>query len=222
LHDQVSHFLPFLPHPFNDSLAFPNRARPDRPPFCSHQNIGTFWKYILFSLALYLFERLLREYRSRQRTWITAVILHPSQVIELQFKKEKTRIAAGQYIMLNCPEISYFQWHPFSITSAPEEDFISIHIREFGFERNLRSPSDKADLATKLISFLLGDLTGLVGDFTRSFAETLGCKILKKGEKPDEDQGARIIPLSFSRVLPRIMVRRSLYEQRLPAADRRW
>ncbi|GAA5845561.1 hypothetical protein JCM5353_006754 [Sporobolomyces roseus] len=149
--------------------------KPDRPPFCSYQNIATFWKYILLSLTLYLFERLLREYRSRQRTWITAVIQHPSEVIELQFKKEKTRISAGQYIMLNCPEISYFQWHPFSITSAPEEDFISVHIR-------------------------------VVGDFTRSFAETLGCKVLKKGEQLNADEGAQIVPLSFSRVLPRIMV----------------
>ncbi|KAI9609294.1 hypothetical protein H4Q26_007244 [Puccinia striiformis f. sp. tritici PST-130] len=37
-----------------------------------------------------------------------------------------------QYIFLNCPEVSYWQWHPFTLTSAPEEDYISVHIRCVG------------------------------------------------------------------------------------------
>ncbi len=52
--------------------------------------------------------------------------------MELQIKKEKTTTRAGQYIFLSCPEISYFQWHPFTLTSAPEEDYISVHIRVAG------------------------------------------------------------------------------------------
>jgi NADPH oxidase 2 len=52
--------------------------------------------------------------------------------LELQIKKEKTTIRAGQYIFLSCPEISYFQWHPFTLTSSPEEDYISVHIRVAG------------------------------------------------------------------------------------------
>lgn len=34
-----------------------------------------------------------------------------------------------QYIFLCCPEISVWQYHPFTLTSAPEEDYISVHIR---------------------------------------------------------------------------------------------
>jgi NADPH oxidase len=28
--------------------------------------------------------------------------------------------------------VSYFQYHPFTLTSAPEEDYISVHIRCVG------------------------------------------------------------------------------------------
>ena len=52
--------------------------------------------------------------------------------MELQIKKEKTTVRAGQYIFLSCPEVSYFQWHPFTLTSAPEEDYLSVHIRIVG------------------------------------------------------------------------------------------
>ncbi|GAA6060317.1 hypothetical protein JCM10212_002958 [Sporobolomyces blumeae] len=147
--------------------------KPDRPPYCSSILIGVFWKYALPSLTVYVAERILREIRSRHRTWITTVIQHPASVVELQFKKEQTTIAAGQYILLNCPQVSYFQWHPFSITSAPEEDFISVHIR-------------------------------IVGDFTRAFAEILGCRL--SGRSEPDGEGAQVVEHARTRVLPRIMV----------------
>jgi NADPH oxidase len=58
----------------------------------------------------------LREVRSRHVTYISKVIQHPSNVVELQIKKEKTTARAGQYIFINCPEISLLQWHAFTLT----------------------------------------------------------------------------------------------------------
>ncbi|KAG0145446.1 hypothetical protein CROQUDRAFT_658623 [Cronartium quercuum f. sp. fusiforme G11] len=106
--------------------------QPDRPPYCSYNQIGVFWKYWLGGGLLFLYERILREVRSRHKTYISKVIQHPSRVCEVQIKKEKTVTRAGQYIFLNCPEVSYWQWHPFTLTSAPEEDYISVHIRCVG------------------------------------------------------------------------------------------
>ncbi|KAI0074348.1 NADPH oxidase [Panus rudis PR-1116 ss-1] len=106
--------------------------KPDRPPYCSFNTIGVFWRYWLVGGVIWIFERILREVRSRHRTYIHKVIQHPSNVMELQIKKEKTTTRAGQYIFICCPEISYFQWHPFTLTSAPEEDYISVHIRVVG------------------------------------------------------------------------------------------
>ncbi|KAF8452547.1 NADPH oxidase B [Boletus edulis BED1] len=106
--------------------------KPDRQPFCSYISIGVFWRYWLVGGVLWTYERVLREIRARHKTYISKVIQHPSKVVEIQIKKEKTTIRAGQYIFICCPDISYFQWHPFTLTSAPEEDYISVHIRVVG------------------------------------------------------------------------------------------
>ncbi|KAH9809988.1 ferric reductase NAD binding domain-containing protein [Melampsora americana] len=106
--------------------------QPDRPPYCSYHQIGVFWKYWLAGGTAFIIERTLREIRSNHKTYISKVIQHPSRVCEVQIKKEKTMTRAGQYVYLKCPEVSFWQWHPFTLTSAPEEDYISVHIRCVG------------------------------------------------------------------------------------------
>ncbi|XP_055125383.1 NADPH oxidase 1 isoform X3 [Symphalangus syndactylus] len=90
------------------------------------------WKWILAPVILYICERILRFYRSQQKVVITKVVMHPSKVLELQMNKRGFSMEVGQYIFVNCPSISLLEWHPFTLTSAPEEDFFSIHIRAAG------------------------------------------------------------------------------------------
>lgn len=92
----------------------------------------TFWKWWILSGAVYLFERMYREYRGRLATKITKVVQHPSKVFQLQFKKSNFKARAGQYVFVCCPDIGMFQWHPFTLTSSPYEDYVSIHIRVVG------------------------------------------------------------------------------------------
>ncbi|KAF1808475.1 hypothetical protein P152DRAFT_477263 [Eremomyces bilateralis CBS 781.70] len=103
---------------------------PDIPPFCA--GIGVFWQFWMLGGFIYLAERIAREVRGRHRTYVSKVIQHPSNVCEIQIKKEKTMTRAGQYIFLCCPEVSVWQYHPFTLTSAPEEDYISVHVRCVG------------------------------------------------------------------------------------------
>ncbi|KAF9932647.1 hypothetical protein FBU30_007644 [Linnemannia zychae] len=103
---------------------------PDRPPHC--KDISSFWKYWVASGSMYLLERVLREWRGIQNTTISRVILHPSKVVEIQMKKESCHALAGQYIFICCPEVSLWQWHPFTLTNAPEEEHLSVHIRVVG------------------------------------------------------------------------------------------
>ncbi|KAF9731550.1 hypothetical protein PMIN06_009576 [Paraphaeosphaeria minitans] len=104
--------------------------KPDFAPFCD--GIGVFWEYWMYGGFAYLAERTSREIRGRHKTYVSKVIQHPSNVCEIQIKKENTKTQPGQYIFLCCPEVSIWQYHPFTLTSAPEEDYISVHVRMVG------------------------------------------------------------------------------------------
>ncbi|GJN16058.1 hypothetical protein PR202_gb03008 [Eleusine coracana subsp. coracana] len=68
-------------------------------------------------------------HRWYQRT----VCLLPGNVLTITMSKPYGfRYRSGQYIFLQCPIISPFEWHPFSITSAPGDDYISVHIQTRG------------------------------------------------------------------------------------------
>lgn len=58
--------------------------------------------------------------------------MHPSKTLELQMKKKGFRMEVGQYVFIQCPSVSRLEWHPFTLTSAPEEDYFSAHIRIVG------------------------------------------------------------------------------------------
>ncbi|XP_065179152.1 cytochrome b-245 heavy chain-like [Sycon ciliatum] len=90
------------------------------------------WKWVVGPLALYLLERLIRFYRAQQRVVITKVVQHPSKTIELQMQKKGFFAEAGQYIFMQVPEVSALEWHPFTLTSSPEERYFSVHIRVVG------------------------------------------------------------------------------------------
>nr|XP_032628022.1 NADPH oxidase 1 [Chelonoidis abingdonii] len=90
------------------------------------------WQWVLTPILLYVFERVLRFWRSRQRVVVTKAVVHPSKVLELQMHKKGFSMEVGQYIFINCPSVSHLEWHPFTLTSAPEEDDFSVHIQAAG------------------------------------------------------------------------------------------
>ncbi|KAI9504565.1 hypothetical protein GGI25_000775 [Coemansia spiralis] len=123
----------------------------------------TFQYYISGPLAVYLLDRIFRTIRGyTNRPRILSVIQHPSDVIELRFQKRGMKSKVGQYIYLNVPSISWFQWHPFTLTSAPEENELSVHIRVSGnwthklvqtFKKHESSHARKLNIVHQSISF---------------------------------------------------------------------
>ncbi|KAL6278582.1 hypothetical protein ACE6H2_022183 [Prunus campanulata] len=94
----------------------------------------TTWMYLAVPILLYACERLIRAFRSGYKTVrILKVAVYPGNVLALHMSTPQGfKYTSGQYIYVNCSAISPFQWHPFSITSAPGDDYLSIHIRTLG------------------------------------------------------------------------------------------
>eukprot|EP00163_Fabomonas_tropica_P023000 TRINITY_DN40269_c0_g1_i1.p1 TRINITY_DN40269_c0_g1~~TRINITY_DN40269_c0_g1_i1.p1 ORF type:complete len:619 (+),score=91.56 TRINITY_DN40269_c0_g1_i1:278-2134(+) len=88
-----------------------------------------FWYWGVGPMTLYALERLIRLWRSRQTTIVEKVRKHPSGVMEVQMRKRAMRYNAGMYLWLNSPYVSYWEWHPFTISSAPQEANVSVHIK---------------------------------------------------------------------------------------------
>nr|KYP56695.1 Respiratory burst oxidase isogeny protein F [Cajanus cajan] len=94
----------------------------------------TTWMYIAFPVLLYAGERIFRAIRSGSyEVDILKASLYPGKVLYLKIQKpEGFKFQSGMYIFLQCPQISPFEWHPFSLTSGPRDDYLSVHIRTLG------------------------------------------------------------------------------------------
>ncbi|KAK5846546.1 Respiratory burst oxidase C [Gossypium arboreum] len=94
----------------------------------------TTWMYLAIPVFLYICERLTRLLRSSiEAVTIQKVAVYPGNVLALHMSRPRGfRYKSGQYIFVNCDVVSPFEWHPFSITSAPGDDYVSVHIRTLG------------------------------------------------------------------------------------------
>lgn len=87
---------------------------------------------VIFGLLLYVFDagiRVMQRTTCRKDCYVERL---PGQVIRLRFSKGNLKYRAGQYLFVMIPELSIWEWHPFSISSAPSEQHVSIHVRVLG------------------------------------------------------------------------------------------
>ncbi|KAK6256744.1 hypothetical protein QUC31_000203, partial [Theobroma cacao] len=94
----------------------------------------TTWMYLAVPIILYACERLIRALRSSiKAVKLLKVAVYPGNVLSLHMSKPQGfKYKSGQYMFVNCSAVSPFEWHPFSITSAPGDDYLSVHIRTLG------------------------------------------------------------------------------------------
>ncbi|XP_006758449.1 PREDICTED: NADPH oxidase 5 [Myotis davidii] len=94
-----------------------------------------FWKWLLVPGILFFLEKAVGLAVSRMAAVsIVEVNLLPSKVTHLLIKRPPLfNYRPGDYLYLNIPTIARYEWHPFTISSAPEQkDTIWLHIRSEG------------------------------------------------------------------------------------------
>uniref|UniRef100_A0A8C0IPA5 NADPH oxidase 5 n=1 Tax=Chelonoidis abingdonii TaxID=106734 RepID=A0A8C0IPA5_CHEAB len=94
-----------------------------------------FWKWFVVPGFLFVVEKTIGIAVSRMGgLYIVEINLLPSKVTHLVIKRPQFfHYKPGDYIYLNIPAIAKYEWHPFTISSAPEQqDTIWLHIRSRG------------------------------------------------------------------------------------------
>ncbi|WOL14460.1 hypothetical protein Cni_G23240 [Canna indica] len=94
----------------------------------------TTWMYLAVPILIYAGERIFRSIRSEiYDVGILEATVYPGKVVSLKLMKPAAFIfRSGMHIYVQCPEVSKFEWHPFSLTSAPDDDYLGLHIRSLG------------------------------------------------------------------------------------------
>ena len=87
-----------------------------------------FWKYAIGPLFLYAVERFWRVHRGDAEVCVLSATLR-DEVLCLEFARGGLAYHTGQYVLLQCPALSSLQWHPFTISSAPSDATVTVHIK---------------------------------------------------------------------------------------------
>ena len=100
-----------------------------------------FWQWLVLFAIIFLSEKLFRALSwlmGRGKTVIDEGVSLPSRVTCLRIKKPaKFNYSPGDWCFIKIPAIAIQEWHPFTISSAPEEpDHFSVHIRGVGHWTN--------------------------------------------------------------------------------------
>lgn len=122
----------------------------------AHAPSFLFWVGVpLFGFVL---EQLLRVARSARKTTIVSTQALRSGVTRLELARPKGFNAQpGDYVFLRIPAIARFEWHPFTISSAPERDHLAFHIRSLGNWTNaLRAFVEEKDEPAQLTAYVDG------------------------------------------------------------------
>jgi respiratory burst oxidase len=90
--------------------------------------------WIMVPLALYIIPRFIRETPLTACT-VLDVAIKKGNVVGIKLQRPKywdNVVQAGMYGFIQVPKVSRLEWHPFTLTSAPCDDFIEFHFARVG------------------------------------------------------------------------------------------
>uniref|UniRef100_A0A8V5HAZ8 NAD(P)H oxidase (H2O2-forming) n=1 Tax=Melopsittacus undulatus TaxID=13146 RepID=A0A8V5HAZ8_MELUD len=89
--------------------------------------------YFIIPALIYSADKLLSLSRKKVEISVVKAELLPSGVTHLQFQRPQDfDYKSGQWVRIACVALGTSEYHPFTLTSAPHEDTLSLHIRAVG------------------------------------------------------------------------------------------
>ncbi|KAM6937988.1 dual oxidase 2 [Xenentodon cancila] len=89
--------------------------------------------YLIPPALLFLLDKLISLSRKKVEIPVVRAELLPSGVTHLEFKRPQGFVyRSGQWVRIACVMLDTDEYHPFTLTSAPHEETLSLHIRAVG------------------------------------------------------------------------------------------
>ncbi|GBM06687.1 Dual oxidase 2 [Araneus ventricosus] len=107
-----------------------------------------FYYFFLGPCVLFCIDRLISVSRKKVEIPVIKAELLPSGVTHLEFKRPNNfEYKSGQWVRIACVPLNTNEFHPFTLSSAPHEEHLSLHIRAVGpWTTNLRKIYDPNNL----------------------------------------------------------------------------
>lgn len=99
-----------------------------------HNGIPSSWKWVLGPIVIYVFDVSFRSFREKRSYLLLSkhsAALQGPDIVKIRLPRV-FHFQAGQYAELKVPQLSKFQWHPFTIASAPHEAEMVFYIKAVG------------------------------------------------------------------------------------------
>lgn len=90
------------------------------------------WYFTGGGMILWFIDRLIRYYKSFKTYPTTDIQVYNRDTTQISLQPNNFSFRAGQYAFINIPSISPLEWHPFTISSSPDETAITFHIKNMG------------------------------------------------------------------------------------------
>ncbi|XP_067686198.1 dual oxidase 2-like [Haliotis asinina] len=107
-----------------------------------------FYAYFVGPAVLFTIDKMVSLSRKKVQISIVRAQNLPSDVTMLEFKRpSKFEYKSGQWVRIACLSQGKDEYHPFTLTSAPHEDTLKVHIRALGpWTWNIRQTFDSQTL----------------------------------------------------------------------------
>lgn len=93
----------------------------------------TSWMWLSIPLLIFMADGAVRFFWNTHQVEVVEIKPLANGVTRIQLKKpKKFHFEPGDYVRLNIPELSRMQWHPFTISAAPEAAVMDVHVRNNG------------------------------------------------------------------------------------------